>query len=540
MLPAPPPLATRVLSSLFGGDSGTHMHIIGSSGSGKSKFLEHIARDAFFDHHGFAVLDWHGTLYDSLLNYFTYLWPGRSIYLLDPSRGQYITPYNPFMNHDSNIGATAARYVDATVKAWGAQGTNQTPRLEKIARTLYYFAIAAGETLPNAELLLRYNHREVLEYAMRTLEGPSHAHVRENLSELAAIDKPARWDEYVQSTNNRLTRFLGDESMRRFLAFKTGNLDIAKLMAEDAVLLVNLSESDTLSADTARVFASFLLADFYRAAMRRAGTDQRFMLVLDEFQEYVSPDAGRMLDAVRKGGLHLIMAHQRMGHLASDEGMDLRDAINTNARIKAAFAVHDFETAHFLAPQLGISEMNADTVKDEITNPHVVGYDLEAMTSHTEFSSRSSSESAGYRLWDGTPGHSSSAGTSAGSSAGTSVTTSYQRVPILEDRVSSRTFYSLEEKRHRIAERIMLQPDRQLTIRIGIEPPEAYIVPQVSDYSVRQSSRDDYERSRFQEMKAVTPQQADAELERSRAEFLERVSPPKKARNQAPTRPPRT
>jgi hypothetical protein len=516
------------------------MHVIGSSGSGKSKFLEHLARDAFFKHHGFAVLDWHGTLYNSLLTYFTHLWPGRAIYLLDPSRGQYITPYNPFMNHDGNIGATAARYVDATVKAWGATGTNQTPRLEKIARTLYYFAIATGETLPNAELLLRYNHREVLQYAIRTLEGPAHAHVRENLSELAAIDKPARWDEYVQSTNNRLTRFLGDESMRRFLAYKQGNLDIAKLIAEDAVLLVNLSESDTLSADTARVFASFLLADFYRAAMRRAGTKQRFMLILDEFQEYVSPDTGKMLDAVRKGGLHLVMAHQRMGHLASDEGRDLRDAINSNARIKAAFAVHDFETAHFLAPQLGISEINTNSIKDEITLPHVVGYDKEETTSYTESTSRTSAQSFGERLWDGIPGHASMASSSSGSSSSTSLTTSYQRVPILEDRIVSRAFYNLEEKRHMLAERIMLQPDRQLTIRIGIEPPEAYLVPDVSDYTVRQDARDDYERIRFQSMKAVTPQEADAELEQSRNDFLARVAPPKKANKQPPNRPPRT
>jgi hypothetical protein len=152
-----PLLHDRIFDTLFGTDSasGTHMHIIGSSGTGKSRFLEYLCREAFFREPGFAVIDWHGTLYSNLLEHFARFWPSRPIYLLDPSCGNYITPYNPFMRTTKNVGATASHFVKTTVKAWGSEGTNQTPQIEQVAGMLFQFALASGETLPNAHLLLQ-------------------------------------------------------------------------------------------------------------------------------------------------------------------------------------------------------------------------------------------------------------------------------------------------------------------------------------------------------------------------------------------------
>ncbi len=166
------PFYSRVFQALFGGpaESGTHMHIIGSSGSGKTKFLQYLMRNAFYQPHGFAVLDWHGTLYNDLLAHFARFWPSRPIYLIDPSQGRYITPYNPFIRETGNVGATASHFVKATVKAWGSEGTNQTPQIEQVAGMLFQFVLLSGETLPNAHLLLQSNQSEVLRYALNILE----------------------------------------------------------------------------------------------------------------------------------------------------------------------------------------------------------------------------------------------------------------------------------------------------------------------------------------------------------------------------------
>jgi hypothetical protein len=46
----------------------------------------------------------------------------------------------------------------------------------------------------------------------------------------------------------------------------------------------------------------------------------------------MTDDLAAMLDQVRKGGLHLVMAHQHFGHF--EENPALKKSILTNARIR--------------------------------------------------------------------------------------------------------------------------------------------------------------------------------------------------------------
>src|SRR6266705_1979387 len=78
----------------------THMHVIGGSGKGKSKFLEWLIRKDIDAGHGFALIDWHGTIYKEVINYCYQLRIGldrdfRSLRLLNPSRPDFITGFNP-------------------------------------------------------------------------------------------------------------------------------------------------------------------------------------------------------------------------------------------------------------------------------------------------------------------------------------------------------------------------------------------------------------------------------------------------------------
>src|SRR5688572_27325558 len=73
----------------------THMHVIGGSGTGKSKFLEWMIRSDLRDGRGLCLIDWHGTLYNDVLRSCAYHDVGangdfRSVVLLNPSQPDFI------------------------------------------------------------------------------------------------------------------------------------------------------------------------------------------------------------------------------------------------------------------------------------------------------------------------------------------------------------------------------------------------------------------------------------------------------------------
>jgi hypothetical protein len=70
--------------------------VIGSSGSGKSKFLEWLIRQDLNNGQGFCLIDPHGTLYRDVLDYCAHHVLKRGIVLLDLSEPSHIVAFNPF------------------------------------------------------------------------------------------------------------------------------------------------------------------------------------------------------------------------------------------------------------------------------------------------------------------------------------------------------------------------------------------------------------------------------------------------------------
>src|SRR5687768_14337050 len=79
----------------------THMHVIGGSGTGKSKFLEWLIRQDIKNRQGLCIVDWHGTLCADVLRWCHQRDVGifdddRSVIILNPSQPDFITGFNPF------------------------------------------------------------------------------------------------------------------------------------------------------------------------------------------------------------------------------------------------------------------------------------------------------------------------------------------------------------------------------------------------------------------------------------------------------------
>src|SRR5947199_8817578 len=73
----------------------THMHVIGSSGSGKSKFLEWMMRGDLENRQGFCLIDPHGTLYQDVVNYCAHDGRNNNVILLNLSSPDKLIRFNP-------------------------------------------------------------------------------------------------------------------------------------------------------------------------------------------------------------------------------------------------------------------------------------------------------------------------------------------------------------------------------------------------------------------------------------------------------------
>jgi hypothetical protein len=160
-------------------------------------------------------------------------------------------------------------------------------------------------------------------------------------------------------------------------------------MESGAILLVNLGASGFLDREAARVFASLFLNEFFDAAMLRANRAEatgdpptQYVLYLDEFQEYITDDIAGMLDQVRKGGLHIVLAHQHLGHFADNPR--LKKSVFTNARMRAVFGGLDYEDACVFGNEMFLPDLNARQIKKAFYHTiHLYEEQTRTIESHT-------------------------------------------------------------------------------------------------------------------------------------------------------------
>lgn len=350
----------------------THMHVIGGSGLGKSKCLEQVIRQDILAGHGICLVDWHGPLYKSVLDWCAYHHIGlngdrRSLILIDPTQDDFVMPLNFFTRRGLDVSTQVSRRIAATVRVWGQTSTDGTPTLERICTQLFTFAVEHNESLVNAAHLLDFHRPELRDLA---INKTADSRIRSQWTALQQIKTLREWTDQTMSTENRLNRFLGSRTVKRFLGLTDRCLSIREAMDRGAIVLVNLGDTDFLSRDQARLFGALLLNEFFEAAMQRANALEAgerarpFSLTLDEFQEYVTHDLAAMLDQVRKGGLQMTLAHQHLGHFVDDPR--LAKSVTTNVRIRVVFGGLGYDDACIMANEMFLPDLNQRQIKKAI------------------------------------------------------------------------------------------------------------------------------------------------------------------------------
>jgi len=296
-----------------------HMHIIGTTGKGKSKLLEHmIYQDAIFSR-GVALIDPHGNLADDVLSYL-----GNSGFFKIPEnlkRLVYINPsrldFSPGINLlELQKGEDPAEHANDIIEVF-----KRSWDLEN--------APVFEDVMFNSMMVLMENNLSIIEMP-RLITDKTY---RDNL--LAKTEDPAvnqffknrfdKWPENEQAlriepTLNKISRLTGSARIRNIFGQLKSTINFREIMDENKILIVDLSYLSELSA---KLFGGFITTLIQQAAMARR-TDKDFFEYLDEFQLFVSSEGGsktfsRTLAEARKRHLYLVLAHQQLSQL--DERM---------------------------------------------------------------------------------------------------------------------------------------------------------------------------------------------------------------------------
>jgi hypothetical protein len=364
---------------------GTHLHVVGATGVGKSKFLEHLIRQDIRNHGrsgcGLLMIDRHGPVYDGIMRWLARYDPEAELPVvpIDLRREDVIVAYNPLRARSAAPPVVAANVVDSIAHVWGAGAVTETPRFAHIGRLVVRTLYAHGLTLAEAPALLTPKPsplRDALGERSTGLDHDKWDYVRDL--------KPTERLTSLESSINRFDPFAQTPLLCTMLGQPGRSLDLGRVLARGYIVLVAAaSERAKISDDDARVFATLLLSDLWTAAKERGKRDsvRPFYLYLDEFQEFVTPTIAKSLDQARGFGLHLTLAHQFPKQLknAGPHGEQLYDSVMENARNKVAFHLaYDLEE---MTRSLFQGTLNPDEVKHQLWSTKVVGQHAEMRVS---------------------------------------------------------------------------------------------------------------------------------------------------------------
>ncbi len=209
-------------------DLETHVHGIGASRTGKSKLIEWMARELIRENRGgFMLIDPHGFLYEDLLRWLAYVRPRREIVLFNPSLESRVVGFNPFRRGPDHISTQVDRRVRATVKAWGADSTDETPRLERWLRCFYHTLIELDLPIDVGRYFFTWQPQSMRRSLARGVKDDL---VRNEWEELISYSKPQEFTAQIESARSRLFRFILPLQIRRVMGLISETVSTSKAL----------------------------------------------------------------------------------------------------------------------------------------------------------------------------------------------------------------------------------------------------------------------------------------------------------------------
>jgi excisionase family DNA binding protein len=310
-----------------------HMHIIGATGTGKSTLLLNLMYQDINNGLGLAVLDPHGDLIDKIVGYI----PEErfdDVILLDPSDAEYPVGLNILSAHSeierivlsSDLVSLFRRFSTS----WGDQMTSVLTNA-----VLAILESEKGGTLLDLKRFLVDKHfrKDFLE----TVRDPKVSYYWQH-------DFPLLSSKSLGPILTRLDTFLRSNLISSMLAQKKG-LNFEDILNNKKILLAKLAQG-LIGEENSYLLGALIISKIHQAAMSRQSREiserANFYLSIDEFQNFITPSMASVLSGARKYNLGLILAHQEMRQLWSQDE-EIAHSVISNPSTRICFRLGDFD-----------------------------------------------------------------------------------------------------------------------------------------------------------------------------------------------------
>jgi hypothetical protein len=306
-----------------------HLWMIGKTGSGKSTLIANLIRQDLETGEGFALIDPHGDLVDTVLP-FVPKERTNQVLLFAPDDKEFPISFNVFRQGRKphpDPALLASQLVSVFRKFWA---DSWGPRLEHVLRN----AILAVTPDTRASLLFLY--RFLVDEALRekvvsNLKDPV---VRQFWTKEFPSYPKSLQGEALSPVLNKLGAFVTNPIVRNIVSQERSRIDLVEFMRQRGILLARLP-TGTIGEDASHLLGGLLLSAVQLAGMERPRGSPVFTIYVDEFQHFVNDSLTTLLSEARKFGMAIVLAHQYLGQLTEP----VRDAVIGNVGTAVLFRV---------------------------------------------------------------------------------------------------------------------------------------------------------------------------------------------------------
>ncbi|MFN8475912.1 MAG: type IV secretion system DNA-binding domain-containing protein [Anaerolineae bacterium] len=292
-------------------DRRRHVYIVGKTGAGKSTLIANMAITDIRAGRGVGIIDPHGDLSDTILDYIPKSRLSDVVYLepFDTERPFVLNLFEHTSHTERDLIASGVVAIFAKLysQSWG-------PRLEYILRnTILTLLEHPGSTLADVLPLL-----SVASYRQKVVSSLSDPVLRSFWEdEFEAMPEKFR-AEAISPIQNKVGQFIQSQTIRAIVGRTRSTVRLDEIINTGKILILNLSQGK-LGEDNAALLGAMVITKLQLAAMGRAHIpeDKRrdFLLYVDEFQNFATDSFMKILSEARKYRLALTLTNQYIEQL---------------------------------------------------------------------------------------------------------------------------------------------------------------------------------------------------------------------------------